>query len=77
MKEKAVGVAKAEIASLKVMLKRLGPVVDCADCGPRFPRPPPICAETCNWASDADCNDCSPGSEFRPAPGRARQVDRT
>jgi len=40
---------------------------DCADCGPRFPRPPPICAETCNWASDADCNDCSPGSEFRPA----------
>jgi len=50
---------------------------DCADCGPRFPRPPPICAETCNWASDADCNDCSPGSEFRPAPGRARQVDRT
>ena len=50
---------------------------DCAACGPRFPRPPPICAETCNWASDADCNDCSPGSEFRPAPGRARQVDRT
>ena len=50
---------------------------DCADCGLRFPRPPPICAETCNWASDADCNDCSPGSEFRPAPGRARQVDRT
>ena len=43
---------------------------DCADCGPRFPRPPPICAETCNWASDADCNDCSPGSEFRPALGR-------
>jgi hypothetical protein len=40
---------------------------DCADCGLRFPRPPPICAETCNWASDADCNDCSPGSEFRPA----------
>ena len=34
---------------------------DCDDCGPRFPRPPPICAETCNWASDADCNDCSPG----------------
>jgi len=43
---------------------------DCADCGLRFPRPPPICAETCNWASDADCNDCGPGSEFRPAPGR-------
>ena len=39
--------------------------------------PASICAETCNWASDADCNDCSPGSEFRPAPGRARQVDRT
>ena len=40
---------------------------DCADCGPRFPRippPPPICAETCNWASDADCDDGSPGSEF-------------
>ncbi len=26
MKEKAAGVAKAEIASLKVMLKRFGPV---------------------------------------------------
>ena len=26
---------------------------DCADCGPRFPPPPPMCAETCNWASDA------------------------
>ena len=46
---------------------------DCADCGPRFPRQPPICAETCNWASD-DCDDCGPGSEFRPAPGR-RHVD--
>ena len=48
---------------------------DCADCGPRFPPPPPICAETCNWASDADCDGGSPGSEFRPAPGR-RHVDR-
>ena len=47
---------------------------DCADCGPRFPRQPPICAETCNWASDAGCDDCGPGSEFRPAPGR-RHVD--
>jgi hypothetical protein len=30
---------------------------DCAgaDCGPRFRLPPPICAETCNWASDDDC----------------------
>ena len=41
---------------------------DCADCGPRFPPPPPICAETCNWASDADCDDGGPG--FRPALGR-------
>ncbi len=49
---------------------------DCAHCGPRFSPPPLICAETCNWASDADCNDCSPGSEFRPAPGR-RLVDQT
>jgi len=43
---------------------------DCADCGPRFPPPPPICAGTCNWASDADCDDSGPGSEFRPALGR-------
>ena len=48
---------------------------DCADCGPRFPPPPPICAETCNWASDVDCDDGGPSSEFRPAPGR-RHVDR-
>ena len=41
----------------------------CADCGPRFPPPPPICAETRNWASVADCDDGGPGSEFRPAPG--------
>ena len=47
---------------------------DCADCGPRFPPPPPICAEMCNWASDADCDGGGPGSEFRPAPGR-RHVD--
>ena len=32
------------------------------DCGPRFPPPPPMCAETCNWASDADCDDGGPGS---------------
>ena len=42
---------------------------DCADCGPRFPPPPPICAETCNWASDADCDDGGPGSgSARPGP---------
>jgi len=35
---------------------------------PRFPPPPPICAETCNWASDADCDDGSPGSEFSDRP---------
>ena len=41
----------------------------CADCGPRFPPPPPICAETCNWASDADCDDGGPGSgSARPGP---------
>ena len=45
----------------------------CADCGPRFPplRPcaPPVCAETCNWASDADCDDGGPGSgSARPGP---------
>ena len=43
---------------------------DCAHCGPRFSPPPLICAETCNWASDADCDGGGPGSEFRPAPGR-------
>ena len=43
---------------------------DCADCGPRFPPPPPICAETCNWASDADCDDGGPGSRVPPGPGR-------
>jgi len=43
---------------------------DCAHCGPRFPPPPPICAETCNWASDADCDGGGPGSEFRQAPDR-------
>jgi hypothetical protein len=49
----------------------------CADCGPRFSPHPPICAETCNWASDAGCDDCGPGSEFRPAPGRRHvHVDR-
>ena len=37
---------------------------DCAHCGPRFPPPPPICAETCNWASDADCDET-------PAPARS------
>ena len=42
---------------------------DCADCGPRFPPPPPMCAETCNWASDADCDDGGPGSgSARPGP---------
>eukprot|EP00900_Chrysochromulina_parva_P027330 jgi/Chrpa1/9230/Chrysochromulina_OHIO_Genome00016047-RA len=31
---------------------------DCADCGPpRFPPHVPMSAETCNWASDADCNN--------------------
>ena len=35
---------------------------------PRW-RSAPICAETCNWASDADCDDGGPGYEFRPAPG--------
>ena len=49
---------------------------DCAHCGPLFSPPPLICAETCNWASDADCDGGGPGSEFRPAPGR-RHVDRT
>ena len=45
---------------------------DCIDCGPRAQRPPtappppltPLCTETCNWASDADCDDGGPGSEF-------------
>ena len=42
---------------------------DCADCGPRFPPPPPMCAETCNWVSDADCDDGGPGSgSARPGP---------
>ena len=50
---------------------------DCAHCGPRFPPPPLICAETCNWASDADCDGGSPGSEFRPAPGRRQWTDQS
>ena len=44
---------------------------DCGHCGPpRFPPPLPMCTETCNWASDADCDGGGPGSEFRQAPGR-------
>jgi len=45
-----------------------------SDCGPAAARafqPIAFCAETCNWglwASDADCDDGGPGSEFRPAP---------
>ena len=62
------GAAVAQTASTADRLRRLA--------GPRFPPPPPICAETCNWASDADCDDGGPGSEIRPAPGR-RHVDRT
>ena len=35
----------------------------------RLAPPPPICAETCNWASDADCDDGGPGSgSARPGP---------
>ena len=40
---------------------------DCADCGPRFPVPAStahVRRDVQRWASDADCNDCSPGSEF-------------
>jgi hypothetical protein len=58
----------AGVSTLQDLRQRLRP------CGPRFPPPPPICAETCNWASDADCDGGGPGSEFRPAPGR-RHVD--
>ena len=35
---------------------------------PALPASSPMCAETCNWASDADCDDGGPG--FRPALGR-------
>jgi hypothetical protein len=32
---------------------------------PRFPPPLPMCAETCNWASDADSDDVGgPGAEL-------------
>ena len=48
---------------------------DCADCGPRFPPPPPMCAETCSWASDADCDDGGPGSgSARPGPTACGKV---
>ena len=47
---------------LRHRLRRLRPAIPASSANKR--------AETCNWASDADCNDCGPGSEFRPAPGR-------
>jgi len=47
---------------------------DCDDCGPRplsqcTTSPPPAgggggCTETCNYASDGDCDDSGPGSEY-------------
>jgi hypothetical protein len=47
---------------------------DCTDCGPRVPLAPPssvappssatLCTETCNFASDVDCDDGGPGSDF-------------
>ena len=47
---------------LRHRLRRLRPAIPASSANLR--------AETCNWASDANCNDCGPGSEFRPAPGR-------
>jgi hypothetical protein len=47
---------------LRHRLRRLRPAIPASSANMR--------AETCNWASDANCNDCGPGSEFRPAPGR-------
>jgi len=49
---------------------------DCGDCGDRDAYPPPMppapphpdCANTCNFASDGDCDDGSPGSEFDVCP---------
>ena len=36
---------------------------------PALPASSPMCAETCNWASDADCDDGGPGSgSTRPGP---------
>jgi hypothetical protein len=45
---------------------------DCADCGPRFPPPPPICAprRATGLPTPIATTACGPGSEFRPAPGR-------
>ena len=41
-----------------------------------FPPPPPICAETCNWASDADCDDGGPGlGSARPGPTACGRPD--
>ena len=55
---------------------------DCADCGPQphLPHSPassaPICAETCNWASDADCDDGGPGlGSARPGPTACGRPD--
>ena len=45
-----------------------GPGAEYAQSAPTAARastflpPPPMCAETCNWASDADCDDGGPGS---------------
>ena len=36
---------------------------------PALPASSPMCAETCNWASDADCDDGGPSSgSARPGP---------
>ena len=54
---------------------------DCADCGPHLPlalpaSSAPICAETCNWASDADCDDGGPGlGSARPGPTACGRPD--
>ena len=40
---------------------------------PALPASSPMCAETCNWASDANCDDGGPGSGSARRPARADQ----
>ena len=70
-------VSKISARSSRLLLRlRLGRCADCARRTCHFPPPPPICAETCNWASDADCDDGGPGlGSARPGPTACGRPD--
>ena len=56
-----LGTREARASYLRLRMRRLRPALPASSAHLR--------RETRNWASDADCDDGGPGSEFRPAPG--------